>query len=351
MSEEADKPHAPSVKKLADARAKGEVARSADLNAMGLYLGALISLLVAAPVAARWVVAAGGGLLAAGDGVALAAAGDHALRNVVAAAALLAAGPAVAVVAAVALQRSAVMAPARLAPKLSRISPVAGLRNKFGPQGLFEFAKSALKLAFYAALLAGLLTWAAPEIAASTALPVGQGFALLQRLALAAVALVVVIAAALAAVDVAWQRHAHQTKNRMSHQEMRDELKSQDGDPQFKALRRRRAQEIATSGMLADVPDATVVLVNPTHYAVALRWAPDDPSPPVCLAKGVDHVAARIREAAREAGVPVFSDPPTARALHAAVDVGEAIPRAHFRAVAAAIRFADALRGRTGAPG
>ena len=113
----------------------------------------------------------------------------------------------------------------------------------------------------------------------------------------------------------------------------------------MKAKRRRRAEEIATNRMLQDVPDATVVVVNPTHYAVALRWSPEDPTPPVCVAKGVDSVAARIRERAAEAGVPIWSDPPTARALHAGTEIGDPIEREHFAAVAAAIRFARELEG------
>jgi flagellar biosynthetic protein FlhB len=135
-------------------------------------------------------------------------------------------------------------------------------------------------------------------------------------------------------------------KNRMTRQEVLDEMKQSEGDPQLKARRRQKAQEIALNQMLQDVPDATVIVVNPTHYAVALKWSPMDPSPPVCLAKGVDHAAARIREAAAQADIPIFSDPPTARALHATVEVGEAIDREHFAAVAAAVRFARALSGR-----
>ena len=346
MSEEADKPHAPSPRKLQDARRKGEVARSADLNAFALYLGALLAGLWLSPTVAERLIRSGGALLAAGESLSMGAGGTEALRAILVGAGALAAGPALAVAAAIAVQRSAVMAPARLAPKLSRISPVSGLKNKFGPQGLFEFAKSAAKMALYGALLAGLLWTAAPEIGTAAALPPGQGFALTARLALAALALVALIAAVLGAIDHAWQRHAHLAKHRMSHQEMRDEQKDQDGDPAFKAHRRRRAQEIATNRMLADVPDAAVVVVNPTHYAVALRWSPTDPSPPVCVAKGTDEIARRIREVAEAARVPIRSDPPTARALHASVEVGAAIPRAHFAAVAAAIRFAEALRGQ-----
>lgn len=101
---------------------------------------------------------------------------------------------------------------------------------------------------------------------------------------------------------------------------------------------------IALNGMLAEVPEADVVVVNPTHYAVALKWDRGDPQPPVCVAKGVDEIAARIRELAREHSVPIHSDPPTARALHASIEIGEPITSDLFVPVAAAIRFAEKVR-------
>ena len=130
----------------------------------------------------------------------------------------------------------------------------------------------------------------------------------------------------------------------MTHKELMDEFKEMEGDPHVKQERRQRGHEIATSRMMADVPTADVVIVNPTHYAVALKWDRTPGSAPVCVAKGVDEVAARIRATAEEAGVPIHSDPPTARALHATVDLGQEIAEEHYRAVAAAIRFADRMR-------
>jgi flagellar biosynthetic protein FlhB len=133
-------------------------------------------------------------------------------------------------------------------------------------------------------------------------------------------------------------------KHRMSHKEMRDEHKQMEGDPHMKQERRQRAIDIAMNKMLADVPDADVVVVNPTHYAVALKWDRKRGTAPKCVAKGVDEVAAKIREIAAENGVALHSDPPTARAIHASVEVGDEIRPEHYRAVAAAIRFAEALR-------
>jgi flagellar biosynthetic protein FlhB len=145
-------------------------------------------------------------------------------------------------------------------------------------------------------------------------------------------------------VDLVWQRLHHLSRNRMSRKELEDEMRESEGDPMLKGQRRQAGIAIAMNQAAAAVPKADVVIVNPTHFAVALAWDRGGGRAPVCVAKGVDEVALRIRTLAAEAGVPVRSDPPTARALHAAVDVGQEVPSAHFRAVAAAIRFADRIR-------
>ena len=123
-----------------------------------------------------------------------------------------------------------------------------------------------------------------------------------------------------------------------------DEVKHSEGDPHIKQQRRQRAVEIAMNQMLSDVPDAGCRDRQPTHYAVALKWDRLSSGAPVCVAKGIDEIAARIREVAAENAVPIHSDPPTARALHASVDIGDEISPDHYVPVAAAIRFAEAVR-------
>jgi len=145
-------------------------------------------------------------------------------------------------------------------------------------------------------------------------------------------------------IDLLWQRYDHARKLRMSFQDMKDEHKSSEGDPHTKAQRRQRGQEIATNRMMLDVPKADVVIVNPTHYAVALKWDRRPGRAPECVAKGTDDIAARIREMAAEHGVPIHSDPPTARALFGSVEIGDEIEPKHYRAVAAAINFAEKIR-------
>jgi flagellar biosynthetic protein FlhB len=147
-------------------------------------------------------------------------------------------------------------------------------------------------------------------------------------------------------IDLLWQHFSHRQKLRMSRKEMQDEYKQNEGDPHMKQQRRQRGYDIATNRMLKDVPGADVVIVNPEHYAVALRWDRMPGRAPVCVAKGVDAVAARIRERAQQAGVPIHRDPPTARALHATTEIGAEIAPDHYRTVAAAIRFAEQIRAR-----
>lgn len=349
----ADKPHEPTPRKLEEARKKGEVPRSADIGTAAAYAGLVA---VAAGVGATTLEAFGAllaGMIARADTLApalLSGGGRLPAGGLMAglSAPLVPwfAVPMVAVLLAFIAQRALIFTPSKLEPKLSRISPIATAKSKFGRNGLFEFAKSTLKLAVYTGLLALYLSGRIDRLISTMHLAPGMAAAELGRFALEFMAVATLIAAAIAAVDYLWQVFEHQRQNRMSHQDLKDEIKQSEGDPMLKQQRRQRGMEIATNRMLADVPKADVVIVNPTHYAVALKWERGGPRAPVCVAKGVDEVAARIREAAAEAGVPIHRDPPTARALHATVEIGDEIPRAQYRAVAAAIRFAEDMRQR-----
>jgi flagellar biosynthetic protein FlhB len=244
----------------------------------------------------------------------------------------------------VAVQRAFIFAPSKLRPRMSRISLIANAKNKYGAGGLFEFAKSLVKLAIFSACL-GLFLKGQFQTLIESLLYAPQGqLALMARLALQFVLIVVLVMFALGGVDFLWQRHQHLQKNRMSHKEIKDEHKEAEGDPHLKQERRARAQQVASNQMVAEVKKADVVIVNPTHYAVALKWSRRPHEAPICVAKGVDAVAKQIREVARENAVPIHSDPPTARALYAELDVGEQIAEAHFQAVAVAIRFAEEMR-------
>ena len=349
-----EKPFDPTPRKLEEARRRGDVPISQDLVTSGMYLGVLVAFAVGGSAA----VERGGVLLRVfverPDAISQwAFTGATSFVGQV----LLEIGPALAylflipmaaALAAVWVQNAMVVSADRIKPKLNRISPVSLAKQKYGRVGLFNFAKSFAKLTVYCLLLAWIGARWATDILATPSVPFEKSVLLAVDVTFGFLAAACCATMVIGAVDFLWQRAEHLRKNRMSLKELRDESKESEGDPHTKQARRQKAYDIATNRMLQDVPGADVVIVNPTHYAVALKWARTRGTAPTCVAKGTDAVAARIRETAAEAGVPIHSDPPTARALFAAVEIGSEIRPEHYRPVAAAIRFADALRRRRG---
>lgn len=353
MSEDEDsgeKIHDPTPKRLSDARERGEVPQSQDVITAATYGGFLLACLSAGPAAMKEVAQIGASVLDEADrlSTAMTRNGAAPLAALIADTAWAMAPfvllPAGAAVLAVLAQNALTFAPQKLEPKLSRLNPLATLGHKFGREGLFEFAKSAVKLTIVSVVLGLFLTSRLPEIVHAADLSPALSTARLMDLSISFLCLVLLISAVIGVIDLLWQRAQFIHRNRMSRQELIDEFKQSEGDPHMKAQRRQRGEEIATNRMLLDVPRSDVIVVNPQHYAVALRWDRAAGTAPVCVAKGVDAVAARIREKAAEAGIPVHRDPPTARALFATVDIGQEIRPEHYRAVAAAIRFAEAMR-------
>ncbi|MES2435827.1 MAG: flagellar type III secretion system protein FlhB [Pseudomonadota bacterium] len=353
MSEDDDdKSHEPSQKRLEDARKRGEIPKSADLSTAASYAGFVLVGLVGGGSLLQQFGQTGLVLLDQPDrlapllfGRAPAPVAGMAAGFVTAALPLFVV-PMLAVLLVLFAQRAVHFAPEKLAVKWSRISPLTTARQKFGRDGLFEFGKSFAKLLTVALILGVQLSNNAADILASLALAPAQSVALMLKLLLHFMVLVVITTTLFGGADYMWQRMQHLRRNRMSRKDLMDEMKDSEGDPHVKQQRRQRAQEIATNRMLQDVAKADVVMVNPTHYAVALKWSRKGRAAPICVAKGVDEVAARIRAKAAEAGVPLQSDPPTARAIYATVEIGQQIRPEHYRAVAAAIRFAEAMRKR-----
>ncbi len=355
-----EKEHAPSQRRLEEARRRGEVPKSQDLVTAAATGGFLLASVGVGAAALTHLGTTGMVLLDQSDRLAplLLAGGGGPLGGMLAAVlsgvAVFLALPAISALAAILAQRALVVAPEKLAPKLSRISPIAGAKNKFGRAGLFEFAKSFVKLVAIATVLGLFIATRLDDMISTAAFDPGPAVARLASLLIGFLALAFVVQGGIGVIDLLWQRAEHLRKNRMSRKEVLDEMRSSEGDPHLKAARRQRAVDIATNRMLADVATADVVVVNPTHVAVALKWDRARPGAPVCVAKGVDEIAARIRERAAAAGVPLRHDPPTARALFAVVEIGQEIRPEHYRAVAAAIRFAEAARRRArgmGQPG
>jgi flagellar biosynthetic protein FlhB len=232
-----------------------------------------------------------------------------------------------------------------LAPKISRISPASGFKRLFSPESLVNFLKGLLKLAIVGAVIASVAWPQRARVAALTESDLPTLLVVLRSLALNVLVSAVAVFSVIAIVDFMWQRHRWREKLKMSIQEVRDEHKQQEGDPQIKARIRQIRAERSKRRMMAAVPQATVVIANPTHYAVALKYE-QGMNAPLCVAKGVDALALRIREVAEKAGVEVIENPPLARSLHAAIEVDKEIPAEHYKAVAEVIGFVMRKRRR-----
>lgn len=343
----------PTPRRLQKAREEGDVIRSEDLQSALALLGFLLALLIFGPWAVGAAAEAAAELIGAADQLRLTAGGQRILALGAAALLPLLAlllPPGLLLLAWLIGSRGLVFAPDKLGFRLSRLSVLASFRQKFGRNGLVDFSKKTLKMLLIATALTVFLHKNSDEIFLSLRLTPGQFLLLLVKILTGFLILAIALNAAAGALDLLWQRLEFMRRNRMSRKELTDEMKDSEGDPHQKADRLRRAREIASRRMMADVPGADVVIVNPTHYAVALKWDRAKGGAPVCVAKGQDELALRIREIAREAGVPIRHDPPAARLIFATIRIGDEVQPEHYAAVAAAIRFAHSLR-RSGGQG
>jgi flagellar biosynthetic protein FlhB len=234
--------------------------------------------------------------------------------------------------------------PVALTPDFTRMSPLSGLKRLFGLRGASELGKALLKCAVVGGVAAGIVSWLFPQVlalgrmSASTAIGRGAGLMSLSFVWLcASLALV-------AAVDVPLQLFQFKRALRMTRQELRDEAKESDGRPETKQRIRQLQQMMARRRMMHKVPTADVVIVNPTHFAVALKYDPANMRAPRVLAKGVDLIAQNIRRIAEEHRVPVFESPKLARALYRSVDLNQEIPAGLYLAVAQVLSYVFRIR-------
>jgi flagellar biosynthesis protein FlhB len=344
-------------KRREEARRKGQVARSHDLNGAVILLAGLLTLSSTAPRMVQRMEEALVSVLALArtPGV-VDERGVGQLFGTVASHVGLAAAPvavacALAAIAVNAAQVGLKPTPAALKPDPKRLNPASGFKNIFGPNAAVEAAKSLAKVAAVGGIAALAVLPKLDELAALVGTPAG---ALLPQLATTVLHIVQRGAAAyllIALLDFGWQRYRHEKGMRMDKQEVKDEFKQQQLPGEVKGAQRRRAMELARARMMDAVPTADVVVTNPTHYAVALKYDSANLAP-VVVAKGVDHLAFRIRELAREHGVAVVPDPPLARTLYASVDLGQMIPEELFQAVAQLLAYVYRIAGarRAGAP-
>lgn len=330
--------------RLEKARQKGDVVKTMDLGPFAVLASVSGVVIIAGGWLARDLVAKLTPFLAHPDSIALEGRGGVEVFRY----GLMAAAPglllcmltaAAAGAGSSLLQSGLTFSAEKLKPDFSKLSPKKGLERMFGPDALVQFVKSLVKVS----VISWLAWWIIKPFVATfpslSALDVNamMPFAIdiLKRLVYAVAGLSLVVAGA----DWMWQRHRFLVRMRMTKEEVKEDYKNSEGDPHIKARQRQIRYEKARRRMMQAVPQATVVVMNPTHYAVALKYEQGENAAPLCVAKGMDAVALKIRAIAEEAGVPVIEDPPLARALYASVEIEEMIPAAHFEAVAKIIGF------------
>ena len=354
MAEDQDKSQQteePTGKRLEQAREAGDVVKSQEVTAFILLGGGTLAIAMFGKYAALGLARTLTMFLEQPDAMSVDGAGLAAMMRVLLPQIAIALGPffGVMILASVighVIQSRPSFNLDKLAPDFSKVSPMAGFQRLFGVEGWMNLLKGLIKIA-----IVGIAIWTQvwPEhsmlegiLSQSTASVAGDMSHLLFKVLMASL----IALGMIAGLDYFWQRMRWLSRNRMSKQEIKEEYRQNEGDPHIKAKIRQLRQERSRKRMMAAVPSATVVVMNPTHYAVALKYESGKMAAPTCVAKGLDALALRIRAVAEENDVPVVENPPLARALYAAVEIDEPVPAEHFKAVAQVIGYVFKLQGK-----
>jgi len=346
--EQSSKTEDPSEKKLRDAHEKGDVVKSQEVNTWFILSGsALVFAMMAGPTSASLVeqlkVLLGNAEKFEVGSQALTAfwsglAGSILMVAILPSIVLAAFG-----IAANLVQHRPLLSLDPIKPKFSKINPIEGAKRLFSTEALVNFVKGLIKLAVVSAVLWFVLAPKIDSLEMMIQLEPGMIAAEFMDLSLNIFGAVLAVVTIVAIADYVYQRNRWWNRLKMTVQETRDEYKQQEGDPKVKGRIRQVRMERSRKRMMAAVPEATVVITNPTHFAVALKYD-RDMAAPKCVAKGADAIAFRIRELAKDNNVPIVENPPLARALYASVDIDQTIPTEHFKAVAEVIGFVMRLK-------
>ena len=350
-SDSGDKTEKATPKRRTDARKEGQVARSQDANGAVVLLASLMVLSAMAPAMVQslkqmmttTLMAIETPEIVTKDGL-----GPLVTDNTMVMVKVIAPIAGVCMIAGLLINVAQVKwAPSAktVKPNFKKLNPLTGAKNVFGPQMYFESGKTVVKVGAVGGIAALALFPKFDELAALVGMPPQQLLPHLAQLILSIAYRAGMAYLAIALVDYAWQRYRHEKQLKMSKQDVRDEAKGQDSPAEVKQAIRRRQMEQARRRMMDDVPTADVVVTNPTHYSVALRYDAGELAP-VVVAKGVDNLAFKIRELAADAGVMVVPDPPLARALYGVVDVGHQIPEELYQGVAQILAYVYRVNAR-----
>jgi flagellar biosynthesis protein FlhB len=349
--DDASKTEDPTGKRLDDAREKGHIPVSQDVKHLFVLMSVLVVVAFLGPGMARDLTSAlipfmeqahqipldRGGIVSALGQIAI----DSALILVFPVLIVL-----VGILAASWLQNGFLFTAGPLAWDLNKLSPISGFKRVFSLNGLVELVKGLLKMAIVAVIV-GIVLWPRLRVPDRfTEQSLGQMMTDLFDLTVLVLITIVAVQIIIAGIDLLYQRWNHTRQLRMTRHEVKEEYKQMEGDPQVKARIRSLRMDRARRRMMAAVPTADVIVTNPTHYAVALKYDPNAMAAPRLVAKGTDLVALKIREIAEEADVPIVENPPVARALFATVEIDQEIPSDQYRAVAEIISFVFKLKRR-----
>ncbi len=332
-------------KRREEARKRGQVAKSMDLNGALVMLAGLLSLSLLVPVTmhvAQDALRQGFANVAAPQQM-MSAAGLRGLFEATGKSFALGVGPIAAVCLATGVlanvaQTRGRISPAALVPDPKRLNPLKGAKSVFGPRILFEAAKNLAKVGVVGAIVASALLPRLTQLSATVGAEPGALGAMLASMVLAIAQRAAAAYLLIGLVDYGWQRWRHEKGLRMTKHELRQEMKQHSLPAEVKGALRRRQLQAARARMMAAVPQADVVVVNPTHFAVALKYDGTRPAPE-CVAKGQDLIALQIRRLAEEHGVPIVEDRPLARSLHAAIEIGQLVPEELYQAVAQVLAY------------
>ena len=344
----------PTSKRLDEAIKRGDVVKSPEVNTWFMIAaGALVLMAFSGPAAASLQTAFRGLLehcaQIPADGPAFFDLASVLARDVLAALGLPLFLLVLAALAGSAIQHRIVISAEPVRPQLSRISPAAGMARLFSKQALANFAKGLVKLVLIGSVMTALLWPQRQRLVALVGVDPAMILPVTRALAMRMLGSVVAILAIVAAADYLFQYRQWYERQKMSMHEIKEEFRQTEGDPRVKGKLRQMRQTRMRKRMMAAVPKASVVIANPTHFAVALQYE-RGMNAPICVAKGADLIARRIREVAKEHDIPIVENPPLARALHGTVEVDKEIPPEHYRAVAEIIGYVMRLRRAVGRP-
>jgi flagellar biosynthetic protein FlhB len=349
--DDASKTEDPTEKKIQDARRKGQVASSQEIKSWAILLGGTAGLIILAPYIANNVRIISRTFIENPHAIAM---DFYHLREVfktvtVDIGLVLAPLFLILVILAIASnvgQIGLLWSTEKIKPEYKKISILAGVKRLFSSRTLVEFLKGIAKLVIVSVVAFGLALPLLFDIKMISQIDIIYTLDRIHTIAIYLTSGTVAVMTVVAILDLVYQKSKHAKEMRMSLQEVKDEHKQSDGDPQVKARIRQIRAERSQNRMMASVPDADVVITNPTHYSIALEYKMEHMAAPKLVAKGVDHLAFRIREIAEENDIPIVENAPLARALYAAVEIDQEIPSEHFNAVAEVIGFVMRMRGK-----